>query len=52
MENQVKVEVCCDTLQSALNAQQAGAHRVELCSAYNLGGITPSYGLIEQARKR
>lgn len=52
MENQVKVEVCCDTLQSALNAQQAGAHRVELCSAYSLGGITPSYGLIEQARKR
>ena len=45
-------EVCCGTLQSALNAQDAGAHRIELCSAFSLGGLTPSYGLIEQARKR
>ena len=48
----VKFEVCSGTLQSALNAQEAGAHRVELCSALGLGGITPSYGFIEQARRR
>lgn len=51
MENQVKFEICCGSLQSALNAQESGANRVELCSALNLGGITPSYGTIEMARK-
>ena len=51
MEN-VKFEICCGSLQSALNAQEAGANRVELCSALSLGGLTPSYGFIELARKR
>ncbi len=49
---QIKFEICSGSLQSALNAQDAGAHRVELCSALSLGGITPSYGFIELARKR
>lgn len=48
----VKFEICCGNLQSAINAQQAGADRVELCSALSLGGLTPSFGFIEQARKR
>lgn len=48
----MKFEICSGSLQSALNAQEAGAHRVELCSALSLGGITPSYGFIELARKR
>ena len=51
MEN-LKFEICSGSLQSALNAQEAGAHRVELCSALSLGGLTPSYGFIELARKR
>ena len=51
MDN-VKFEICSGSLQSALNAQEAGAHRVELCSALSLGGLTPSYGFIELARKR
>ena len=51
MEN-VTFEICSGSLQSALNAQDAGAGRVELCSALSLGGITPSYGFIELARKR
>lgn len=52
MDTPVKFEVCSGSLISALNAQVAGAHRVELCSALSLGGITPSYGFIEQARRR
>jgi copper homeostasis protein len=39
-------EVCAVNLQSALAAQQAGAHRIELCSALDVGGLTPSLGLV------
>ncbi len=46
------VEVCANSLQSALNAQEAGADRIELCSELGVGGVTPSYGLIQLARER
>lgn len=41
------VEVCCNSLASALNAEKAGADRIELCSELGVGGVTPSYGLIK-----
>lgn len=41
------VEVCCNSLESALNAQKAGADRIELCSELGVGGLTPSYGLLK-----
>ncbi|AUC14743.1 copper homeostasis protein CutC [Tenacibaculum sp. SZ-18] len=44
----MKLEICANSYQSALNAEQAGAHRIELCSELNSGGITPSYGLIKK----
>ncbi|MFS4416368.1 copper homeostasis protein CutC [Maribacter sp. 2307ULW6-5] len=40
------VEVCANSLESALNAQEAGADRIELCSELGVGGVTPSLGLI------
>ena len=46
------VEVCANSLQSALNAQEAGADRIELCSELGVGGITPSYGLIQLVKER
>ena len=42
------VEVCANSMESALNAQGAGAQRIELCSELTAGGITPSYGLIKK----
>ena len=42
------LEICAPNYQSAQNAQDAGAHRIELCSELSLGGLTPSYGLLKQ----
>ena len=46
----MQVEVCAFSIESCLNAQRAGAHRVELCGGLYEGGTTPSYGLIQRAR--
>jgi len=42
------LEICASTYQSALNAQLAGAHRIELCAELGIGGITPSYGMLRK----
>ncbi len=46
----MQIEVCAFSIESCLNAQCAGAQRVELCGGLYEGGTTPSYGLIERAR--
>jgi copper homeostasis protein len=49
---QIKIEVCCNSLESAINAQEGGAHRVELCANLYEGGTTTSHGEISLARER
>lgn len=45
----VLVEACCDSVYTALAAQEAGAGRIELCGPGD-GGTTPSLGLIARCR--
>ena len=47
----VLIEVCCGSLEDALEAQAGGADRVELNSSLFFGGLTPSAGTIIAARK-
>lgn len=45
------IEICLDSPQAALLAQQYGAKRVELCANLLEGGTTPSFGCIKATRK-
>ena len=47
----VLLEICVDSPEGLAAAIEGGADRIELCAALNLGGLTPSPGMIEKARK-
>ena len=48
----VLLEICCGSIDDAIEAEKGGADRVELCSALFLGGLTPSIGTIREAKRR
>ncbi len=52
MKNELLLEVAANSLASALAAQAGGAGRVELCTALEAGGLTPSHGQIALVRER
>lgn len=46
----ITLEICANSVASALAAQSGGADRVELCDNMAEGGTTPSYAAIAKAR--
>lgn len=50
MKNYI-LEVCADSVESALSAKAGGATRLELCANLVIGGTTPGYELFEQVKK-
>ncbi|MDR1033907.1 MAG: hypothetical protein LBL41_03970 [Bifidobacteriaceae bacterium] len=48
---QYTLEICAGSARDCVKAENAGADRIELCSALSLGGLTPSLGLIRSVKK-
>ena len=45
------LEVCADSVRSALEAQEGGADRIELCSNLIIGGTSPGKALFQQVKQ-
>ena len=44
------LEICAASIESGLNAQIGGADRIELCVNLEVGGLTPSHGMVQVAK--
>jgi copper homeostasis protein len=51
-DRNILLEICVDGPEMALEAWKAGADRIELCTALETGGITPSLGAIRETVTR
>ena len=49
-KKELKIEICCGSVDDVVAAASAGVHRIEFNSALELGGLTPSLGMLRLAR--
>jgi len=45
-------EVCVESVEQALLAEQKGADRIELCGDLSVGGITPDFSIIQKVKEK
>ena len=48
--SRILIEVAMESVEDAIAAEEGGADRLELCSALDLGGLTPSLGMYDAVR--
>jgi copper homeostasis protein len=48
----MKIEFCIESYEEYILAVKHNADRVELCTALDVGGLTPSFGLIEKCHEQ
>ena len=52
MSRPIVFELCAETLDACLAAREGGADRIELCTALDIGGLTPDHELVAEAVHR
>lgn len=52
MHRKILLEVCCGSIEDALEAERGGADRIELNSCLMFGGLTPSIGTLKECKRK
>lgn len=50
-KRRILLEIALESADDAVAAVRAGADRIELCAGLDMGGLTPSAGALQQARR-
>ena len=47
----IKIEICCGTIEDCICANEFDVDRIELNSALELGGLTPTVSTLKMAKR-